>query len=225
MHFSNHLEKKQGDEVPRPILEWLKSLEKTVDALLEIHPEGRKIETLLAAAKTCFQTIRQQGDEEVAIGPLSETETHLLRNGKASIVKGWDVDEFKTAQNLIKIAQQLLNVDEIQVRRLCELLKPFVGLFHEKARQEAWVSFDALLVKARDLLREHPSVREDLKKRFQAILIDEFQDTDPVQYEILLYLAEDAHRKKLAGRQTCAGKTFCGGGSQTIHLRFSTCRH
>ncbi len=186
LHFSNFLEKKQGDKIPFSIVEWLKSLENTAIFLLEIHPEGRKIETLLSAARTCFSSIISQ---EVAA--LSESETHLLQNGKASIVKGWDADEFKTAQNLIKIAQQVLQVNETQVQVLCKLLKPFVALFHEKSRQEAWVSFDALLIKARDLLRDHPSVREDLKQRFRAILIDEFQDTDPVQYEILLYLAED----------------------------------
>ena len=33
-------------------------------------------------------------------------------------------------------------------------------------------------------------VRRELKAQFDALLVDEFQDTDPVQYELLLYLAE-----------------------------------
>ncbi|NOY84627.1 MAG: UvrD-helicase domain-containing protein [Nitrospirae bacterium] len=100
------------------------------------------------------------------------------------------------------------------------MLKPFVGLFHEKARQEAWVSFDALLVKARDLLRDHPSVRENLKQRFQAILIDEFQDTDPVQYEILLYLAEEKGQiaKNWQAVKLAPGKLFVvGDPKQSIY--------
>ena len=36
----------------------------------------------------------------------------------------------------------------------------------------------------------HPEIRQRLKACFKAILVDEFQDTDPVQYEILLFLAE-----------------------------------
>jgi ATP-dependent helicase/nuclease subunit A len=57
------------------------------------------------------------------------------------------------------------------------------------------VSFDGLLARARTLLRDRPAIRERLKHDYQAILVDEFQDTDPVQYEIILYLAERAgHR-------------------------------
>src|SRR5262249_258681 len=33
-------------------------------------------------------------------------------------------------------------------------------------------------------------IRRTLKTQFSALLIDEFQDTDPVQYELILYLAE-----------------------------------
>ena len=51
-------------------------------------------------------------------------------------------------------------------------------------------SFDGLLIRARNLVRDQLRVREELKRRYRTILIDEFQDTDPIQYEILLYLAE-----------------------------------
>ena len=35
-------------------------------------------------------------------------------------------------------------------------------------------------------------MRAELKEQYQAIIVDEFQDTDPVQYEIILFLAEAA---------------------------------
>ena len=50
---------------------------------------------------------------------------------------------------------------------------------------------DGLLARAKVLLRDHHSVRARIKQTYRAILVDEFQDTDPVQYEIMLYLAED----------------------------------
>ncbi|MBH0178641.1 MAG: UvrD-helicase domain-containing protein [Nitrospira sp.] len=53
-----------------------------------------------------------------------------------------------------------------------------------------WISFDGLLTRAISLLRDHPSARTRIKHSYRAILVDEFQDTDPVQYEIVLYLAE-----------------------------------
>ena len=47
-----------------------------------------------------------------------------------------------------------------------------------------------LLVELRDLLRDRPDVRARLQGRFRQILVDEFQDTDPLQAEIVLYLCE-----------------------------------
>ena len=45
-----------------------------------------------------------------------------------------------------------------------------------------------LLLCARDLLR-HDGARADLQRVYQRIFVDEFQDTDPLQAEILLLLA------------------------------------
>ena len=52
-------------------------------------------------------------------------------------------------------------------------------------------TFDDLLVWARDLLRDHEGARRHLQARYSHILIDEFQDTDPLQAEIAFYLAAD----------------------------------
>ncbi len=49
---------------------------------------------------------------------------------------------------------------------------------------------DLLLIAAR-MLREHPEVRRYLRKRFSHLLVDEFQDTDPIQAEVMLLLAAD----------------------------------
>jgi ATP-dependent exoDNAse (exonuclease V) beta subunit len=59
-----------------------------------------------------------------------------------------------------------------------------------KARAGA-LDFLDLLLGARNLLRAHAAVRRDFQKRFARIFVDEFQDTDPLQAEILLLLAAD----------------------------------
>ncbi len=60
---------------------------------------------------------------------------------------------------------------------------------YENAKQKAGlVDFDDLLLKTRDLLRGHPEVREELAARFRHIVVDEYQDTDPMQTEIVLLL-------------------------------------
>jgi len=54
------------------------------------------------------------------------------------------------------------------------------------------LGFQDLLIIARDLLRDHPEVRQHLQRRFTHLLVDEFQDTDPIQAEIMLYLTSGA---------------------------------
>jgi ATP-dependent helicase/nuclease subunit A len=61
---------------------------------------------------------------------------------------------------------------------------------YERAKAGAGrLDFLDLLIRARDLLRGHAGVRADFQARFTRILVDEFQDTDPIQAEILLLLA------------------------------------
>ena len=59
-----------------------------------------------------------------------------------------------------------------------------------KAKNGALDFLDLLLV-ARDLVRDNRRVREGFQRRFERIFVDEFQDTDPLQAEILLLLAAD----------------------------------
>ncbi len=53
------------------------------------------------------------------------------------------------------------------------------------------LSFHDLLDRTARLLRERPDVRVGFAKRYPFLLVDEFQDTDPLQAEILLLLAAD----------------------------------
>ncbi|MCP3103208.1 UvrD-helicase domain-containing protein [Myxococcus sp. K15C18031901] len=50
--------------------------------------------------------------------------------------------------------------------------------------------FTSLLVKARDLLRDHADFRRQVQERVGALLVDEFQDTNRLQLELVLLLAE-----------------------------------
>jgi ATP-dependent helicase/nuclease subunit A len=59
----------------------------------------------------------------------------------------------------------------------------------ELARRNA-LDFTALLVKARDLLRDNPDFRRQMQERMGALLVDEFQDTNRLQLELVLLLAE-----------------------------------
>ncbi|EHR05616.1 UvrD-helicase domain-containing protein [Bradyrhizobium sp. WSM471] len=68
---------------------------------------------------------------------------------------------------------------------LDELLEDFEAF----KRNAAVLDFDDLLLATRALLRGHEAVRRASSKRYTRILVDEFQDTDPVQAEILFLIA------------------------------------
>ncbi|MDE0528102.1 MAG: UvrD-helicase domain-containing protein [Truepera sp.] len=61
--------------------------------------------------------------------------------------------------------------------------------YRDHKRNAALLDFDDLLHHARDLVKESERVRSALANRYPRILVDEFQDTDPLQAEILWRLA------------------------------------
>ena len=67
---------------------------------------------------------------------------------------------------------------------LVPLVEPAMARFREHKRAAALLDFDDLIFAARDLLRNHDEVRWALARRFRHVLVDEFQDTDPLQTEI-----------------------------------------
>ncbi len=74
--------------------------------------------------------------------------------------------------------------------RLVRLFPVAVALYERvKARQRRLDQLD-LLVKLRDLLVANREVRAEFQGLFDHIFVDEFQDTDPLQAEIVLLLAE-----------------------------------
>jgi len=56
------------------------------------------------------------------------------------------------------------------------------------------VDFSELLLRAHELLRDNPEILQHYRQRFQHILVDEFQDTNSIQYAWLKLLAGDQAR-------------------------------
>ena len=87
-----------------------------------------------------------------------------------------------------------------------------------KARHRVVDQVD-LLLKLRDLLRDHRDVRVEMQGLLDHVFVDEFQDTDPLQAEILLYLCEEGARADDWQRVRLApGKlTVVGDPKQSIY--------
>ncbi len=204
--------------IPPTIRKWLEELEERAANLLRQHPNGKnQIDKLTAISHKIICEILARG--ELVEGVLEE-EKAFLAEKEPSQVKAWSGSEVEQARELVRVARRLCQVDEKITRRLCGLLIPFAESCREGFVNEGFVSFDGLLVRARDLVRDHLPVREELKQQFKAILVDEFQDTDPIQYEILLYLAEQVGGRARHWRKVrlTPGKIFVvGDPKQSIY--------
>jgi ATP-dependent helicase/nuclease subunit A len=89
-----------------------------------------------------------------------------------------------------------------------------------KAREGALDFLDLLLL-ARDLVKNTSDVRRHFQTRFTRIFVDEFQDTDPLQAELLLLLAADDPAETRWQQVTpVAGKLFIVGDPKQSIYRF-----
>jgi ATP-dependent exoDNAse (exonuclease V) beta subunit len=104
--------------------------------------------------------------------------------------------EFKALAKDLKeaLAEFAAATDHNFLVEVATWLTGFVGAFQAHKRSQAVLDFDDLLEKARDLLR-NKAVRDELSQRIKFLLVDEFQDTDPVQAEIVLALGGDVPGK------------------------------
>ena len=86
------------------------------------------------------------------------------------------------------IAKEFSPVWEIWTR----LVGRFLKWLDEEAIQElGFITFDDMIRLAVRLLKEHPSIRRDEQRRLRALLVDEFQDTDPQQLQLFKALLQN----------------------------------
>lgn len=87
-------------------------------------------------------------------------------------------------------------------------------------RAAASLDFDDLLLKARALVRDHEPVRRALGARYRHILVDEFQDTDPVQAEVVFALASNELPERWTEAAPRPGSLFLVGDPKQAIYRF-----
>ncbi len=87
-------------------------------------------------------------------------------------------------------------------------------LYEEQCQREGVVDFGELMLRSYELLRDNDPIREHYQRRFRHILVDEFQDTNRLQYLWLKQIAGD----EVAGRlQSHASVMAVGDDDQSIY--------
>jgi ATP-dependent helicase/nuclease subunit A len=144
--------------------------------------------------------------------------------GSRAVLEGKEAKEVieKRLERILKSDLPALAECDVElVQHLGAALGPFLCRFREEYLRRGLVSYDGLLFLARDLLRDRPEIRREEARRLDHILVDEFQDTDPVQYEIIFLLAEvqgGAPAKDAFEARLAPGKLFIvGDAKQSIY--------
>ena len=96
-----------------------------------------------------------------------------------------------------------------------------VDRYEDLKSRAAALDFVDLLLRARDLVRDRREVRADLQGRLSHVFVDEFQDTDPLQAEIVLLLsASDPAVSRWQDVTSAPGKLFVVGDPKQSIYRF-----
>jgi ATP-dependent helicase/nuclease subunit A len=143
----------------------------------------------LAAVADWGQRLAAATTDGERFSALSDAEALKIGNG---VTKKWqDLPGIKAEVEALK-ADALRRRDlisEATVRPLARWIAERVSASAAERRAEGRLEFHDLLVLARDLLRRDAGVREQLQSVFSRLLLDEFQDTDPIQIELAVRIA------------------------------------
>jgi DNA helicase-2/ATP-dependent DNA helicase PcrA len=119
-------------------------------------------------------------DRDSVIKELLEDHGYTSSQVKPAAVGQW-ISKLKNAA--LKPADAMLGDHDIG-RVVERLWTPY----HERMHQQGAMDFDDLLNNFLRILREHPNVAEVYRDRFPWVLVDEFQDTNRIQYDLLRLL-------------------------------------
>lgn len=104
-------------------------------------------------------------------------------------------------------------VTAVESERIRELLIQMNERVVQEKNARGVLGFGDLMIRMRDLLRSQPIVRARVKTRFDRILVDEYQDTSPVQEDLVALLAEDVTRVEMPSATTqLMGRIPLGAG-------------
>jgi ATP-dependent helicase/nuclease subunit A len=100
-------------------------------------------------------------------------------------------------------------------------MQDLIQFYEDLKARSGKVDFVDLLVRTRNLIRDDAAVRQLLHERFSHIFVDEFQDTDPIQAEILVLLSgDDANETDWRNVRPKPGKLFLVGDPKQSIYRF-----
>jgi ATP-dependent helicase/nuclease subunit A len=145
---------------------------KRMASSLDLHNPAELMEVLEQFSELDHKKVVQKnwpGKKAQAISELASWNDFAIRYA-VPLVQTWREHRYEPVMRIIR-----------QARDLYDALR----------RARNGLNFQDLLLRSAKLLRDKPEVRRYFRERFTHLLVDEFQDTDPIQAEVMLLLTAD----------------------------------
>jgi ATP-dependent helicase/nuclease subunit A len=205
-------------------LSLLPLIEEAARALPTNRPDGGW-DPLQQAVRSALSFRRTQGmEDDVALLSLASSFDRVLHVTQ----KRWpDPKEAKALKEKFAEWRRLVLQPFLQAWKehlhpqMVRFVLPAVAYARERRQQEGALSFQDLLMKSTALLRKNAVVRHYFASRYTRLFVDEFQDTDPVQAEMMLLLTgDDASGNDWRQRSPKPGSLFIVGDPKQSIYRF-----
>ena len=171
-------------------------------------------------------------DALLALGASSEALSRAIATASMPAFslgnqKNWPKKEdCKTAKAEMKrirdaVREAVMSMRAAATGALVLWLEGFVHFYERRRKNDGVADFDDLLLWARNLMRDRAEVRRYFQDKYRCVLVDEFQDTDPLQAEMIIRLcAEDGGEDDWRSIGLRPGALFVVGDPKQSIYRF-----
>lgn len=213
-------------EVGPAVEGWLAALEAVCERGAECRDGEDRLLGHLQQCAERVRSLREAPDDVERLTLLAGGPKLRTRFGRRD---NWpDVEAVRAELAALDEARERLceQVASAVIRRFAAAIARFTADAAAERRAAGELEFHDLLVLARAMLRDRrhgPRVRERLRARYRRLLVDEFQDTDPIQVELAVLLGSgdpDAGEKPWTAVDVEPGRVFFVGDPKQSIYRF-----
>ncbi|MGN1392961.1 MAG: ATP-dependent helicase [Succinivibrionaceae bacterium] len=127
----------------------------------------------------------------------------ILKDVIKNLNLNFERDEFKNVLDLISFYKEKgIRPNNLEVNKNTSRIAHFndiYSLYETECRKHNSVDFSEILLRTYEIIKEYPHVKDILSSRYREILIDEFQDTNALQYSIIKSFSGDLNNVLIVG--------------------------
>jgi len=183
------------DMVDKPdLLPSLNKLRSFINTYFEYIPKTEpekgydKLQGYLRTANNLIKHLNMSEELNIikVLSPFAKEPTVTLNRWTDKLMAKEVKEEFTIFSQ--EIAPNLVKWKEHCYYFVLEFVQPAVKYYESLRCKRSLLNFQDLLIKAAETLKVHPEIRECFQAKYKYLLVDEYQDTDPIQAGIIFYL-------------------------------------